>query len=100
MFLLLIKKDSRILKALAILNDQYLSLSAPPGWGNPSLKQLKGCTVDPEMGEKWFSENQTKKTSKPLLMIFTYTVYDGFWYIACQKISIEGISFEMQESQL
>lgn len=33
-------------------------------------------------------------------MIFKYTVYDGFWYIACQNISIEGISFEMQESQL
>lgn len=31
MFLLFIKKDSRIVKAIAILNDQYLSLSAPPG---------------------------------------------------------------------
>lgn len=107
MFLLFSKKDSRILKALAILNDQYLSLSAPPGWGNPSLKPLKGCTVDPEMGEKWFSENQTRKLANPSwwsshiqsMMVFDTLLVKKYQlkvsHLKCKNLSCKVIPFSI-----
>lgn len=106
-FFYLARKICGSSKLLPFLNDQYLSLSAPPGWGNPSLKPLKGCTVDPEMGEKWFSENQTRKLANPSwwsshiqsMMVFDTLLVKKYQlkvsHLKCKNLSCKVIPFSI-----